>query len=80
MYFSRDGAEETSIIGELEVADAMADRFRIWFEYEQDAHAKVVRSLESVPVDAPIHRSTRKPSAGSLIWPWLDGSGSSGWA
>jgi uncharacterized damage-inducible protein DinB len=27
----------------------MIDRFRKWFEYEKDAHAKVVRSLESVP-------------------------------
>jgi uncharacterized damage-inducible protein DinB len=31
--------------------DAMADRFREWFAYEQDAHARVVRSLESVPAD-----------------------------
>ena len=38
------------IFGESEVTDAIADRFRVWFEYEQDAHAKVVRSLESVPV------------------------------
>jgi uncharacterized damage-inducible protein DinB len=29
----------------------MADRFRKWFEYEKDAHGKVVRSLESVPED-----------------------------
>jgi uncharacterized damage-inducible protein DinB len=28
----------------------LADQYRRWFEYEQDAHAKVVRSLESVPV------------------------------
>lgn len=27
------------------------DQYRRWFEYENDAHAKVVRSLESVPVD-----------------------------
>lgn len=33
------------------MADAMADHFRAWFEYEQDAHGKVVRSLESVPAD-----------------------------
>jgi uncharacterized damage-inducible protein DinB len=29
----------------------LADRFRKWFEYEKDAHAKVVKSLESVPTD-----------------------------
>jgi uncharacterized damage-inducible protein DinB len=29
----------------------VADRFRHWFEYEQDAHAKVVGSLETVPAD-----------------------------
>ena len=29
----------------------MADRFRRWYEHEQDAHARVVRSLESVPSD-----------------------------
>ncbi len=27
------------------------DRYRRWFEYEKEAHAKVVRSLESVPAD-----------------------------
>ncbi len=29
----------------------MADRFRHWFEYEKDAHAKVIGSLESVPAE-----------------------------
>jgi uncharacterized damage-inducible protein DinB len=29
----------------------VTDRYRRWFEYEQDAHAKVVRSLETVPAD-----------------------------
>ena len=33
------------------MANAMADRFRKWYEHEQDAHAKVVGSLESVPSD-----------------------------
>lgn len=28
-----------------------ADRYRRWFEYERDAHDKVVRSLETVPAD-----------------------------
>ncbi len=30
---------------------ALAERYRRWFEYETDTHAKVVRSLESVPQD-----------------------------
>jgi uncharacterized damage-inducible protein DinB len=33
------------------MTDTVADRFRKWFAYEQDAHAKVVRSLESVPAN-----------------------------
>jgi uncharacterized damage-inducible protein DinB len=33
------------------MSDMMAKRYRRWFEYEKDAHAKVVRSLETVPVD-----------------------------
>lgn len=33
------------------MADALADRFRRWFLYERDAHAKVFASLESVPAD-----------------------------
>jgi uncharacterized damage-inducible protein DinB len=31
------------------MTNTMADRFRKWFAYEQDAHAKVVRSLENIP-------------------------------
>jgi uncharacterized damage-inducible protein DinB len=31
--------------------DSLVSQYRRWFEYEQDAHAKVIRSLESVPVD-----------------------------
>jgi uncharacterized damage-inducible protein DinB len=31
--------------------DELIQRFRRWLEYERDAHAKVVRSLESVPAD-----------------------------
>jgi uncharacterized damage-inducible protein DinB len=30
---------------------SIADRFRRWFEYEKDAHGKVVKSLDSVPAD-----------------------------
>jgi uncharacterized damage-inducible protein DinB len=29
----------------------IAGRFQRWFEYERDAHARVLRSLESVPED-----------------------------
>jgi uncharacterized damage-inducible protein DinB len=29
----------------------MIDQFRRWFEYEQDAHAKVLASLDTVPAD-----------------------------
>jgi len=38
------------------MAEELAGRFRRWFEYEKDAHAKVIRSLETVPAD-------RRPSA-----------------
>jgi uncharacterized damage-inducible protein DinB len=30
---------------------AIAERYMRWFEYEQNAHAKVVRSLETVPAE-----------------------------
>jgi uncharacterized damage-inducible protein DinB len=33
------------------MADVLADRFRKWFDYEREVHAKVVASLETVPVD-----------------------------
>src|SRR5438128_627581 len=33
------------------MAEELAGRFRRWFEYEKDAHAKVIRSLETVPAD-----------------------------
>src|SRR5438128_1896644 len=33
------------------MARALAERFQRWFEYERDAHAKVLRSLESVPAE-----------------------------
>jgi uncharacterized damage-inducible protein DinB len=28
---------------------SLADRFRRWFDYEQDVHAKVLKSLDTVP-------------------------------
>ena len=33
------------------MARELAAHFQRWFEYERDAHAKVLRSLESVPAD-----------------------------
>ena len=33
------------------MARTLASRFSRWFEHERDAHAKVVRSLETVPAD-----------------------------
>jgi uncharacterized damage-inducible protein DinB len=41
------------------MATELIDRFRRWFDYEQDAHAKVLTSLETVPPerrDAPEYR------------------------
>jgi uncharacterized damage-inducible protein DinB len=33
------------------MARELAGRFQRWFEYERDARAKVLRSLESVPAE-----------------------------
>jgi len=33
------------------MSDVLADRFRRWFEYEQDAHAKTLASLRAVAVE-----------------------------
>lgn len=33
------------------MADVLADRFRRWFVYERDAHAKAFASLDTVPPD-----------------------------
>src|SRR5262249_17616528 len=33
------------------MARELAQRFQRWFEYERDAHAKVLQSLESIPVE-----------------------------
>lgn len=38
-------------------------RFRRWFEYEQDAHAKVLASFETVPTDRRDSESFRKALA-----------------
>jgi uncharacterized damage-inducible protein DinB len=31
--------------------NSLADRYRRWFEYERDAHAKTLRSLENAPAE-----------------------------
>jgi uncharacterized damage-inducible protein DinB len=33
------------------MANTLTDRFRRWFDYERDAHAKTLASLETVPED-----------------------------
>jgi len=33
------------------MADVLIARFRQWFEYEEDAHAKVLASLDTIPAD-----------------------------
>ena len=38
----------------------MLARFRRWFDYEKDAHAKVIKSLESVPADRRTSPEFRK--------------------
>jgi uncharacterized damage-inducible protein DinB len=37
-----------------------ADQYRRWFDYERDAHAKVLASLESVPADRRMSPEYRK--------------------
>ena len=52
-----------------------ADRYRRWFDYERDAHAKVVASLETVPAANRSSRECRKAVdllahivAARLVW------------
>lgn len=33
------------------MAEAVAERYRRWFEYERDAHARVIASFDTVPVE-----------------------------
>jgi uncharacterized damage-inducible protein DinB len=33
------------------MASNLVGQYRRWFEYEKDAHAKVIRSLETVPIE-----------------------------
>src|SRR5262249_59467227 len=41
----------------------IAGRFQRWFDYERDAHAKVLRSLESVPAERRAGPEFRKAVA-----------------
>lgn len=57
------------------MADQLITRFRRWFEYEQDAHAKVLASLDTVPADRRAGPEYRKAVslfahivAGRRIW------------
>jgi uncharacterized damage-inducible protein DinB len=38
-------------VDEVAMSRVIAERFQRWFEYERDAHARVLRSLESVPAE-----------------------------
>jgi uncharacterized damage-inducible protein DinB len=42
------------------MADKLIARFRRWFEYERDAHAKVLASLDTVPADRRAGAEYRK--------------------
>ena len=44
----------------MEMASNLVEQYRRWFEYEKDAHAKVVRSLESVPIERRTTREFRR--------------------
>jgi uncharacterized damage-inducible protein DinB len=44
---------------EADMSRAIAERYQRWLDYERDAHAKVIRSLESVPTErrtSPVFR------------------------
>jgi uncharacterized damage-inducible protein DinB len=42
------------------MSDKLIDRYRRWFEYEQDSHAKTLRSLNAVPDDQRQTEAFRK--------------------
>ena len=57
------------------MAKLVVERYTRWFEYEQDAHAKVIQSLESVPADKRFGVEFRRAvallahiAAGRQIW------------
>jgi len=43
--------QEDAQCGGVKVSEGVLTCYRRWFEYEKDSHAKVVKSLESVPAD-----------------------------
>jgi uncharacterized damage-inducible protein DinB len=45
------------------MSEALARQYRRWLEYEADAHARVIRSLESVPADRRSSPEYRKAVA-----------------
>src|SRR5262245_49904837 len=48
---------------EVGMAEELIARYRRWFEYERDAHAKVVASLDTVPADRRVGPEFRKAVA-----------------
>jgi uncharacterized damage-inducible protein DinB len=53
---------------------SMADRFRRWFEYEKDSHAKVLASLQAVPMhlrDSDEYRKAVSLLAHIVLARWL---------
>src|SRR6516162_817576 len=42
------------------MASSLVDRYRRWFEYEKDAHRKVLASFETVPQDRREYASFQK--------------------
>jgi len=42
------------------MSDSMIDRYRRWFEYEKDSHAKTLESLNAVPEDLRESEGFRK--------------------
>jgi uncharacterized damage-inducible protein DinB len=44
----------------VQMASNQVEQYRRWFQYEKDAHARVVRSLESVPVERRTGREFRR--------------------
>jgi uncharacterized damage-inducible protein DinB len=57
------------------MSNSVADRYRRWFEYEQDSHAKVLASLAAVPDELRAHETYQKAvtlmahiGAARLLW------------
>ncbi len=48
------------------MSDNVINRYRRWFEYEKDSHAKTLASLNAVPVDQRQTEAFRKAVAFSF--------------